>query len=298
MPFQRKLLFRNWSTFWEKGYFWFSAWFVWSEASGAPQFRTFSFCMWHMTIHHAETLRSDRDIPRPKSLCKSNVSSNARCFRKRLHSLSSFLVVHPCSSNYLFGSALSLFVQWMRDSHDYSKIIRAAVEGVSTNSAMPSAFFPDRTWSLQFCLPNAYISLLSDSESTRAIPTSSTLSGLSIEPVGSAWFPPKVTVDVGQKSRCQSNIDHRNMFGWTNKMCLDASVWFCGLTNQIFVSQPNLFQYLCFLSNLCLQHSGKVISQLSCRRHDLHEKGMFHVQGHVNSGKAQVSAFLVRDRHL
>ena len=38
-------------------------------------------------------MRSDKDIlARPKLLCKSNVSSNARCFVKGLQSLSSFLV--------------------------------------------------------------------------------------------------------------------------------------------------------------------------------------------------------------
>ena len=40
-----------------------------------------------ITIHQAETVRSDTEIlARPKLLCKSNVSSNARCFVKRLHS--------------------------------------------------------------------------------------------------------------------------------------------------------------------------------------------------------------------
>jgi len=39
------------------------------------------------------------------------------------------------------------------------------------------------------------------------------------------------------------------------------------------------------LSNLFLQHSGKGLSQLSCPRHDLPEKGIFHVPGHFVSGK-------------
>ena len=238
MSFQWRLLFQSRSTFWKKGHF------------------------------QAETVKSDKDIlARPKLLCKSNVSSNARCFVKRLHSWSSFLVgiwdaVHPCSSNCLFDSTLFILSMDARWSQLYSKIIRAP-QGVWTARC--------QQW-IKACF-------------TQPIQI------VRFEPVGPGFRSPLML---------DGSIDTKIMVitetCWLNtNWCLDASPVFDfvdWLTSAQAVSIPLL------PLKLGLQHSGKGLSQLSCPRHDLPEKGIFHAQGHFTSGKAENSVFLDRDRNF
>ena len=244
--FSVETAFSEWEHFLKKGHFWFSAWFV-----GVP-----------------ETVRSDTEmLARPKLLYKSNVSSNARCFVKRLHRWSSFLVgiwdaVHPCSSNCLFDSTLFILSMDARWSQLYSKIIRAP-QGVWTARC--------QQW-IKACF-------------TQPIQI------VRFEPVGPGFRSPLML---------DGSIDTKIMVitetCWLNtNWCLDASPVFDfvdWLTSAQAVSIPLL------PLKLGLQHSGKGLSQLSCPRHDLPEKGIFHAQGHFTSGKAENSVFLDRDRNF
>ena len=182
--FSVETAFSEWEHFLKKGHFWFSAWFV-----GVP-----------------ETVRSDTEmLARPKLLCKSNVSSNARCFVKRLHSWSSFLVgiwdaVHPCSSNCLFDSTLFILSMDARWSQLYSKIIRA----------------PQGVWTARY------------QQWIKACFTQP-IQIVRFEPVGPGFRSPLML---------DGSIDTKIMVitetCWLNtNWCLDASpsVWFCGLTN-------------------------------------------------------------------
>ena len=224
-----------------------------------------------LTIHHAEVVRSHKDVlARPKFPKKCEMSCERAIY-----------IVDLCLSSFswcffrmnwfvqLFIWLDSVFILSMdaRQSRLYSMIIRAAPEGVWTvwchlkKHAFAAAFFSQPKgvffWSQTVLFPTARVR---DSSSQmfwyrafwqwiKACFTQP-IQIVKFEPVGSARFNrfhPEVTVDVEQKYRCQNSIDHRNMFDWTKMIFLDAShasVWFCGLTNLTFVSQRNLFQYL------------------------------------------------------
>ena len=82
--------FQKRSTFWTKRTLLIFCVVCFSWVSRVPVSHLLLF---FITIHQAETASSDKDIlARLKLLRKSNVSSNARCFVKGLHSLSSFMV--------------------------------------------------------------------------------------------------------------------------------------------------------------------------------------------------------------
>ena len=199
-------------------------------------------------------------------LCKSNISSNARCFVKRLHRWSSFLVgiwdaVHPCSSNCLFDSTLFILSMDARWSQLYSKIIRAP-QGVWTARC--------QQW-IKACFA---------------------------QPIQIVRFEP---VGPGFRSRLMldRSIDAKIMvftekFWLNTNWCLDASpsAWFCGLTN---ISASCFNTFASSQTRLATFRKGPITS---CPRHDLPEKGIFHVQGHFTSGKAENSVFLDRGRNV
>ena len=129
-----------------------------------------------------------------------------------------FIHVHPT----VYLTRLCLFFQWMRDGHNSIQKSSGLLKECEQRDA--------------------------HSESRRALPNPSKLSGLSL----------LVAPGFTQRSplMLDRSIDAKIMvitetFWLNTNWCLDASpsVWFCGLTNITFVSQRNLFQYLCFLSN-------------------------------------------------
>ena len=127
----------------------------------------------------------------------------------------------------------SVFILSMdaRQSRLYSMIIRAAPEGVWTawchlkKHASAAAFFRSQT--AFFLSQTVLFPTARDRDSSSQMLWyrafwqwikacfTQPIQIVKFEPVGSARFHPEVTVDVGQKYRCQNSIDHRNMFDWT-----------------------------------------------------------------------------------
>ena len=272
--------FRKGALFEQNGRFWFSAWFV-SHEFHVFQFRT-SCLFFIITIHQAETASSDKDIlARLKLLRKSNVSSNARCFVKGLHSLSSFMVgiwgemqfihLHP---TVWFG--LCVEIRWkgaiQSDSIQNSGLRRGV------NSAMPSkkthtfaaAFFRKQT-TFFFAAKRPFFPTVRGRRNS----SSQTLRYCCL-----------LTVNQGVHYSTHPNCVGLSLlvapFTQSTPLMfdrIDAKIMLitetCLIEQQLMLVFDFVDLLTSRLSNLFLQHSGKGLSQLSCPRHDLPEDTLF-----------------------